>query len=163
MRGTTAILTMLALPSLAQAADVRVATWNVETVGTPGSAEYEAAVDVLAVGSLVDSATVLLRQGVHTVEGAGATKAARPSDVPDGVVEVTADTDGTFYARPEPSAPSFVEAGATVKPATTLGLVEVMKTFTPVKAPVAGTVEKVLVGDGEAVEAGQTLVWIRVG
>lgn len=124
---------------------------------------HGAAVDVLTVGSLVDSTTVLLRQGVHTVEGAGAAKAARPSDVPEGVLEITADTDGTFYARPEPSAPSFVEAGASVKPATTLGLVEVMKTFTPVKAPVAGTVEKVLVGDGEAVEAGQTLVWIRVG
>jgi acetyl-CoA carboxylase biotin carboxyl carrier protein len=76
------------------------------------------------------------------------------------VQEVTADTDGTFYSRPEPGAPDFVAEGDEVARAATLGLVEVMKTFSPVRAPVAGVVVKVLVGDGEAVRAGQALMWI---
>jgi len=117
---------------------------------------------VLASGAQVDAGTVLLRQGDASNEGAAAAPGpARSADVPDGVIEVKAETDGTFYVRPEPSAPSFVELGAAVQPAATLGLVEVMKTFTPIKAPVAGTVERVLVEDGESVEGGQTLVWIR--
>jgi len=41
-----ALVLSVALPALAQTS-VRVATWNVETVGTPGSVEYEAARDIL--------------------------------------------------------------------------------------------------------------------
>ncbi len=126
-------------------------------------AVHGAVVQVLPAGAPVDAGTVLCRQGSTVLADGDAPAARKASDVPDGVVEVKADTDGTFYARSEPGAPAFVEAGASVGAAATLGLVEVMKTFTPVKAPVAGTVEKVLVGDGESVEAGQTLVWIRQG
>jgi acetyl-CoA carboxylase carboxyltransferase component len=118
---------------------------------------------MLPMGRAVGQGDVLFRMG----EGGGAVASAAPSavagDVPEGVTAVTADTDGTYYARPEPTAAAYAVEGQAVAVADTLGLVEVMKTFSAVKSPVAGTVEKVLVDDGEAVSAGQPLVWIRVG
>jgi biotin carboxyl carrier protein len=43
----------------------------------------------------------------------------------------------------------------------TVALVEVMKTFTPVRAPVGGTWVRRALLDGDAVDAGQTVGWIR--
>ncbi len=111
----------------------------------------------------VDQGVALITMGEGNASATMNAVAAAPTDVPEGVVEVVADTDGTFYARPEPGAPPFAAAGAAVESAQTLGLVEVMKTFSAVKAPRQGTVERVLVEDGEGVTAGQGLVWIRVG
>ena len=45
----------------------------------------------------------------------------------------------------------------------TLGLVEVMKTFTPLRAPLEGVVERLLVADGAPVRQGQALIWLRTG
>lgn len=81
--------------------------------------------------------------------------------IPDGVTEVIADTDGTVYLRPEPGASAFVDVGEPISAKTTLALIEVMKTFTPVRSGVTGNVERVLVVDGEAVSAGQSLMWVR--
>jgi len=38
-----------------------------------------------------------------------------------------------------------------------------MKTFTPVRSPIAGTVERVLVSEAQAVSSGQPLLWLRPG
>ena len=100
--------------------------------------------------------------------GAGGAGLEPPSpvsdpDVPEGVTVLRAETDGTFYTCPEPGSPPFVSAGSQVRARDTLGLVEVMKTFSPIRAERDGTVERVLVGDGEPVETGQALVWMREG
>ena len=80
---------------------------------------------------------------------------------PDDVVVVKAETDGTVYLRPEPGAPPFAAVGSGLAANGTLALVEVMKTFTPVRSPVGGEVVRVLVDDGEGVEAGAALFWVR--
>jgi len=83
------------------------------------------------------------------------------SDLPNGVLEVRADTDGTVYLRPDPQSPLFVELGEQVAERATLGLIEVMKTFSPVRETVAGTVERILVADGDSVQMGAPLFWLR--
>jgi acetyl-CoA carboxylase biotin carboxyl carrier protein len=75
-----------------------------------------------------------------------------------GTVDVTAPILGLFYAQPEPGAPPFVQVGDSVQPDTTIGLVEVMKTFNAVSAGVAGTIVEICVGDTQMVEYGQVLV-----
>lgn len=79
---------------------------------------------------------------------------------PEGVTALHADTDGTVFLAPEPGSPPFARPGAEVDAHDTLALVEVMKTFSPVRTPVEGVVERVLVDDGSAVAAGQPLFWI---
>jgi acetyl-CoA carboxylase biotin carboxyl carrier protein len=74
-----------------------------------------------------------------------------------GAVEIKAAIMGMFYAQPEPGAAPFVKVGASVKEDTTVGLVEVMKTFNAVTAGVRGKIVEVCVPNAQLVEYGQVL------
>ena len=75
--------------------------------------------------------------------------------------ELLSPLPGTFYRRPSPDAPPFVEVGQTVAAGTVVGLVEVMKTFNEVQAETGGTVVEILVENEDAVEAGQVLLIVE--
>ena len=85
----------------------------------------------------------------------------RPTAIPDGLVPVPAPMVGKFYASASPSDPPYVLPGSKVEAGATVGLIEVMKVFASIKTETAGTIEKVLVTNGEFVEAGQPLFLIR--
>ncbi len=68
---------------------------------------------------------------------------------------------GTFYSRPNPEAPPYVQPGDSVTPDTVLCLLEAMKVFNEIKAEFHGTILEVLVQDGEAVEYDQPLFRYR--
>ena len=74
---------------------------------------------------------------------------------------VTSPMVGTVYLQPEPSAPAFISVGAVVAEGDTLLIVEAMKTMNHIPAPKSGTVKRILVGDGDAVEYGSPLVIIE--
>lgn len=78
----------------------------------------------------------------------------------DGLVPVRAPMIGAFYAQPEPGAPPYVQFGANVEEDTTLGLIEVMKVFTAVRAGAKGVIAEILVQNAQFVEFGQTLFLI---
>jgi len=65
---------------------------------------------------------------------------------------------GTVYTAPEPGAPAFIAVGTQVAEGDTLLIVEAMKTMNHIPAPRAGTVKRILVEDGAAVEFGAPLV-----
>ncbi len=81
--------------------------------------------------------------------------------IPEGLVPITAPMVGKFYAAASPSDPPYVQVGSVVAAGATVGLVEVMKVFTSIKTDVAGTIERVLVSNGQFVEFGQPLFLIR--
>ena len=64
---------------------------------------------------------------------------------------------GTFYRSPSPTSPVFVEVGHTVKVGDVICIVEAMKMMNQIEADKAGTVEAILVTDGEPVEFDQPL------
>jgi biotin carboxyl carrier protein len=68
---------------------------------------------------------------------------------------------GKFYIAPSPADPPYVQVGARVDVGATVGLVEVMKVFTSIKTEIAGTIEQILVSNGEFVEFGQPLFLMR--
>lgn len=68
---------------------------------------------------------------------------------------------GTVYLRPSPETQAFIETGAPVKAGDKLLLIEAMKTFNEIIAPVSGTVTKILIEDGQPVEFGQPLLIIE--
>ena len=74
-----------------------------------------------------------------------------------GTTTVQAPLPGTFYHRSAPDQPPYKAPGDAVAPGDTLGLIEVMKTFTPVAAEAAGRFVRFLVADGDAVMAGEPL------
>ena len=64
---------------------------------------------------------------------------------------------GTFYRSPSPSSPAFVEVGHTVKVGDVICIVEAMKMMNQIEADKAGTIEAILVDNGEPVEFDQPL------
>ena len=58
----------------------------------------------------------------------------------------------------EPDAPSFIKVGQQVSEGDTLLIVEAMKTMNHIPSPRAGTIKRILVEDGAAVEFGAPLV-----
>jgi acetyl-CoA carboxylase biotin carboxyl carrier protein len=65
---------------------------------------------------------------------------------------------GTFYRSADPDSDPYVKEGDVVRPGDVVGLVEVMKTFTELKAEDEGVVERFLVETGDPVDAGQDVV-----
>ena len=74
---------------------------------------------------------------------------------------VTSPMVGTVYMQAEPGTPPFISVGASVSEGDTLLIVEAMKTMNHIPAPKAGTVKRILVEDGAAVEFGAPLVIIE--
>jgi acetyl-CoA carboxylase biotin carboxyl carrier protein len=64
---------------------------------------------------------------------------------------------GTFYRAPSPTSPSFAEVGQTVKVGDVICIVEAMKMMNQIEADKAGTIEAILVENGEPVEFDQPL------
>jgi len=95
-------------------------------------------------------------------QAAAAVPAPKPVPaVNEGLVPVTAPMVGKFYSAASPSDPPYVEVGTQVAAGTTVGLIEVMKVFTSIKTEIAGTIEQILVSNGDFVEFGQPLYLIR--
>ncbi len=76
--------------------------------------------------------------------------------------QILSPLPGTFYRRPSPEDPPFKNDGDAVAVGDVIGLVEVMKSFHEVKADKAGTAVKFIVGNEEAIMAGQPLADIEV-
>lgn len=74
---------------------------------------------------------------------------------------VTSPMVGTVYLAPEPDAAPFVSVGTVVTEGQTLLIVEAMKTMNQIPAPKAGTVKRIMVEDGSAVEFGSPLVVVE--
>ncbi|TAL87757.1 MAG: acetyl-CoA carboxylase biotin carboxyl carrier protein [Rhodanobacter sp.] len=79
------------------------------------------------------------------------TAAPVADSLPAGHV-VKAPMVGTFYASASPGTPAFVKVGQQVKAGETLGIIEAMKMFNQIEADVAGTVQAILVENGQPVE-----------
>jgi acetyl-CoA carboxylase biotin carboxyl carrier protein len=92
---------------------------------------------------------------------AAAPAAPAPSPADEGLVAIESPMVGTFYGSPSPDKPPFIAVGAQVNANTVVCLVEAMKIFNEIKAERSGTVAKVLVQSGQAVEFGQPLFMIK--
>jgi acetyl-CoA carboxylase biotin carboxyl carrier protein len=67
---------------------------------------------------------------------------------------------GTFYRKPSPDKPLFVEVGQTIAEGDVLCIIEAMKLFNEIESEVSGKVIKILVDDSSPVEFDQPLFLI---
>ena len=68
---------------------------------------------------------------------------------------------GIAYLAAEPGAPPYVRVGDTVTMGQTLMIIEAMKVMNQIRAPRAGRISQVYVGDSEPVEYGMALMLIE--
>ncbi|MEZ6190681.1 MAG: acetyl-CoA carboxylase biotin carboxyl carrier protein [Phycisphaerales bacterium] len=88
--------------------------------------------------------------------------AASPAAAPaDSGVTIDSPMVGTFYSASSPDAKAFANVGDRVDEDTVVCIIEAMKVFNEIKAEVSGTIEKVLIENGQAVEFGQPLFTIK--
>ncbi len=87
--------------------------------------------------------------------------ASAPVDDTAGLTPIPSPIVGTFYSAASPESDSFVSVGDTVSADTVVCIVEAMKIMNEVKAEISGTIEKILVKNGEPVEYGQPLFLVK--
>ncbi|MEQ8770815.1 MAG: acetyl-CoA carboxylase biotin carboxyl carrier protein [Phycisphaerales bacterium] len=92
---------------------------------------------------------------------APAADAPAASDDEAGLVAIESPMVGTFYSKPNPDSDPFASVGDNVSSGKVVCIVEAMKVFNEIKSEVSGTIEKVLVNDGDAVEFGQKLFLVK--
>ena len=64
---------------------------------------------------------------------------------------------GTFYRKPSPDKPNFVEIGDSISEGSVLCIIEAMKLFNDIESEVSGKIVKILVDDSSPVEFDQPL------
>lgn len=83
-------------------------------------------------------------------------QSAEPQGTP-----VKAPMVGVFYAAPSPDAKPYVSVGSTVKEGDTLCIIEAMKLMNEITAEQGGTITEICVKNGDIIEYGQTLFYIK--
>lgn len=78
-----------------------------------------------------------------------------------GLTVVAAPMTGVFYAKPSPTAESFVQVGDTVTKGQDLAIIEVMKLMNRIGSPVDGVVRRISVENEFLVEHGAPLFYIE--
>ena len=80
-----------------------------------------------------------------------------PADDESNLITITSPIIGTFYRKPSPDKPTFVEVGDTISEGTVLCVIEAMKLFNDIESEISGKIIKILVDDSSPVEFDQPL------
>jgi len=79
------------------------------------------------------------------------------SEEDSNLITVKSPIIGTFYRKPSPDKPSFVEVGDVISEGSVLCVIEAMKLFNDIESEVSGKIVKILVDDTSPVEFDQPL------
>ena len=114
--------------------------------------------------------TAPVRPFVTPVQAAPAAEAVQtdvasqaPSQMPTGHEGDPVDSPmvGVFYRKPSPDDEPYVEVGTQVKKGQTLCIIEAMKLMNEIPAEKDGVVTEICAKDGDLIEFGQTLFYIK--
>ncbi len=72
-------------------------------------------------------------------------------------IEIKSPMIGTFYRKPSPDKPVFVEVGSSISEGDVVCVVEAMKLFNEIESEVSGKIVKILVDDASPIEYDQPL------
>lgn len=90
-------------------------------------------------------------------EATPATPAAEASDDNSNYITIKSPIIGTFYRKPAPDKPNFVEVGKDIQQGDVLCVIEAMKLFNDIESEVSGKIVKILIDDSSPVEFDQPL------
>lgn len=82
---------------------------------------------------------------------------ALPADDTSKFITIKSPIIGTFYRKPTPDKPMFVEVGTSIAKGDVLCVIEAMKLFNEIEAEISGKIVKILVDDMSPVEFDQPL------
>ena len=115
--------------------------------------EGEESVRIARGGQMISHSSQLSPPIIETVASPIATETLGAS--------ITSPIVGTFYRKPAPDKPAFIEVGDHVNVGDVVCIIEAMKMMNEVKADSSGTIKQVLIENSEPVEFGQPLFVIE--
>ncbi len=136
------------------ASEVKLETEDVKITIKTGSDTETTIVQQMPMAPQMPQMAMPPAQPVATTP-AEATPAAVKED--SKYITVKSPIIGTFYRKPSPDKPLFVEVGQTIAEGDVLCIIEAMKLFNEIESEVSGKVVKILVDDASPVEFDQPL------
>lgn len=113
---------------------------------------------VAAVPQMTQAAPAIPAAETSAAAAAEPTKTdATAADDTSKYITIKSPIIGTFYRKPSPDKPLFVEVGKTIAEGDVLCVIEAMKLFNEIESEVSGKIVKVLVDDASPVEFDQPL------
>lgn len=136
------------------------------------SDDRKAAIPAAVVSSGCAAADSISEAETETVSAVGSSAPAAVPEAQNAEYEAKAEEKtegdviksplvGTFYAAPAEDAAPFVKEGDQVEKGQVLAIIEAMKLMNEIESDFSGTIAKILVKNGQAVEYGQPLFVIR--
>lgn len=116
--------------------------------------------DLEALRGLIGSIPAAAPVAAAPVAAAAGAPAAAAAPAAEGA-EITSPMVGTFYRKPAPDAPNFVEVGTAVSEGQTLCIIEAMKVMNEIKAERSGTICALVAEEGNPVQYGDVLFRIK--
>jgi len=145
----------------------------IKFVAKSGATEVKLEMDdvkiTIRTGALNGGQETTIVQQIPIAQAAAPAPAQVQAEAPVAQKEVAATEDdskyitikspiiGTFYRKPAPDKPSFVEVGSTIGQGDVLCVIEAMKLFNDIESEVSGKIVKILVDDSSPVEFDQPL------
>lgn len=120
--------------------------------------EGEFKVSLTALAPQTQSASVVMPFAANAANSATLNVNARTSAVDTRLVTVTAPVVGTVYRAREQGKAPLASLGDAVKAGDALCVIEAMKMFSEITAPVNGTVVEIAFSDGALAEFGSKLI-----
>jgi len=148
--------------------DIREIQNLIKFVAKSGATEVKLEMDdfkitIKTTNEAAEAATAYIQQMPVTtaLPQAAAPQAVAPpvveSDDNSKYITVKSPIIGTFYRKPSPDKPMFVEVGSTIAKGDVLCVIEAMKLFNEIESEISGKIVKILVDDASPVEFDQPL------
>ncbi|RRQ50123.1 acetyl-CoA carboxylase biotin carboxyl carrier protein [Maribacter algicola] len=141
------------------ASEVKLETDDIKITirtGGPGSGETTFVQSIPMAQAPVAPAAAPVQQEVPASPATPAKEADTKKD-DSKYITIKSPIIGTFYRKPSPDKPAFVEVGDKISAGDVLCVIEAMKLFNDIESEVSGTIVKVLVDDSSPVEFDQPL------
>jgi acetyl-CoA carboxylase biotin carboxyl carrier protein len=119
---------------------------------------------VVAAPMYAPAAPVAQAPAAQSAPAAPATNGDKPKAaeaVPSNLITIKSPMIGTFYRRPSPDKPLFIEVGDEINPGKVVCIIEAMKLFNEIESEIKGKVVKILADDASPVEYDQPLFLVE--
>lgn len=127
----------------------------------PATQVFSSSIQSAPLNTLPQQATQTNLPAASKLTASSAPPAAEASQPSDNTVTIKSPMIGTFFRRPSPDKPNYVEVGDEVSIGDVVCIIEAMKLFNEIESEVKGKIVKLLVEDASPVEYDQPLYLVE--
>tara|TARA_R110002167_G_scaffold85074_1_gene230984 strand:+ start:619 stop:1107 length:489 start_codon:yes stop_codon:yes gene_type:complete len=139
------------------ASEVKLEMEDIKITIRTGSDPDAVAVRYVSESPVPQSTVAMTQEPNPILEGQAPVAPVAATEENSKYITIKSPIIGTFYRKPSPDKPLFVEVGQTIAEGDVLCIIEAMKLFNEIESEVSGKVIKILVDDSSPVEFDQPL------